>query len=93
MDVNPAKLDLYFYVDVFKSIASTPYWMGNLNVPLVASDFPAVAPSFRRISLHNHPEVFGSQPAPSESDWAVARAYVRDAISFRPHSQKEVSHA
>lgn len=93
VDVDPAKLDWYCYVDVFKSIATTPYWMGNLNVPLVASDFPAVAPSFRRISLHNHPEVFGSQPAPSESDWAVARAYVRDAISFRPHPQKEAVYA
>lgn len=93
VDVDPAKLDWYCYVDVFKSIASTPYWMGNLNVPLVASDFPAVAQSFRRISLYNHPEVFGPRPAPSESDWAVARAYIRDTISFRPHITKGNSHA
>lgn len=93
VDVDPAKLDWYCYVDVFKSIAATPYWMGNLNVPLVASDFPAVAPSFRRIAVHNHPEVFGPSPAPSASDWEVARAYVRDAVSFRPHPQKEAAHA
>lgn len=93
VDVDPAKLDWYCYVDVFKSVAATPYWMGNLNVPLVAADFPAVAPSFRRIALHNHPEVFGPRPAPSESDWAAARAYVRDAVSFRPRPQKEAARA
>jgi hypothetical protein len=92
VDVDPAKLDWYCYVDVFKSIASTPYWMGNLNVPLVASDFPAVAQSFRRISFYNHPEVFGASPAPSESDWAVAHAYVRDAVSFRPRLTSKASH-
>lgn len=93
VDVDPAKLDWYCYVDVFKSVAETPYWMGNLNVPLVAADFPAVAPAFRRISLYNHPEVFGPRPAPSESDWAAACAYVRDAVSFRPRPQKETFHA
>lgn len=92
VDVDPKKLDWYCYVDVFKSIASTPYWMGNLNVPLVASDFPAVAPAFRRISLHSHPEVFGSRPAPSESDWSIASTYVRDAVSFRPHAKKGAVH-
>ena len=87
--VDPAKLDWYCYVDVFKSIAATPYWMGNLNVPLVAADFPAVAPSFRRISLHRHPEVFGPSPEPSDYDRSLARSYVQNAISFRPCHRKE----
>ncbi len=89
VDVDPAKLDWYCYVDVFKSIAATPYWMGNLNVPLVAADFPAVAPSFRRISLHSHPEVFGPSPEPSDYDRSLARSYVQNAISFRPCHRKE----
>lgn len=93
VDVDPAKLDYYCYVDVFKSMASTPYWMGNLNVPLVASDFPAAAPSFRRISMHNHPEVFGAAPQPSERDFSVARDYVAEAVSFKPRFSEGVLHA
>ena len=84
VDVDPSKLDYYCYADVFKEMARTPYWMGNLNIPLVAADFPSVAPAFRRIALHRHPEVFGPRPVPPESDFSAASDYIRRVVSFAP---------
>lgn len=77
VDVDPAQLPYYCYIDCFKRYAQIPYWMGNFNVPFLKDEFPEIAEDFIKDAMFHHPEVFGTKhKCPSKAAVARIRAYL-----------------
>ncbi len=83
VDVNPVNLPYYCYLDVFKRYAKIPYWMGNFNVPFLASDFQEVASDVVALSKSFHPEIFGETQTPSKFSVSRVQAYINTATSYK----------
>ena len=81
IDVNPDKLAYYCYIDCFKRYAEVPYYLGNFNIPFVRSEFASVSKEVMKVSMHNHPEVFGRCEAPSADVVDKVKSYIAKSIS------------
>lgn len=71
VDVDPAKLSYYCYIDCFKkylekNYIEVPYYLGNLNVPFNHTAFHNIEQDVLAISKHDHPDVFGKCAAPGQ---------------------------
>ena len=80
IDVNPDKLAYYCYIDCFKRFAEVPYYLGNFNIPFVRSEFASVSNDVMMVSMHNHPDVFGSCETPSADAVKKVKAYISKSI-------------
>ena len=87
VDVPPELLEYYCYVDCFKRYALTPYWMGNMNVPFIREEFQLIAEDVKSDAFHNHPDIFGAHPAPSEAAVQRIRSYISRALTCRRFSR------
>lgn len=90
VDVAPAKLAYYCYIDCFKRYAQVPYWMGNLNVPFCRETFSQIADDVLADARFHHPEIFGEQPAPEAETVSRIRRYIEAAlcgVSLKEESQ------
>ncbi len=77
VDVDPAQLPYYCYIDCFKRYAQVPYWMGNFNVPFLKDQFPEIAEDFLKDAMFHHPEVFGTKhKQPSKAAVQRIKAYL-----------------
>ena len=66
--IEPAKLDYYCYVDIFKDYAvNLPYYMGNLDVPIDHTRFEPLRSDFRRLSVAKHRTIFADRFAKTDS--------------------------
>ncbi len=83
--VDPEKLDYYCYADCFKHYATPDYLLGNLDIPFLAKEFPAIAADVRAVAMANHPEVFGTQPKPSQEQLERVLAYLQKVTRLRLH--------
>lgn len=88
IDVDPAKLAYYCYVDLFKKYASAPYWMGNFDVPFNAKKFSRYTDDILALSKSLHPEVFGKQGPPPEKAEQRVKKYIRDVLNVKRKSPK-----
>lgn len=80
VDVDPAKLAYYCYIDCFKRYADVPYWMGNFNVPFVRAEFPQISEDVVADAKFHHPEIFGECPAPSAESVKRIRNHIESAL-------------
>ncbi len=80
VDVDPAKLAYYCYIDCFKRYAQVPYWMGNLNVPFCRETFAEIAEDVLADARFHHPEIFGEQPAPEAEAVLRIRRHIEAAL-------------
>ena len=80
IDVNPEKLAYYRYVDCFKRYAEVPYYLGNFNVPFVRAEFASISNDVTRVSMHGHPEIFGSKQEPDACTVARVKQYIAKAL-------------
>lgn len=83
VDVDPAKLSYYCYIDCFKKYASTPYFMGNLDVPFIKNDFNEILDSVVKISKFNNKDVFGFCPKPNADDEQKVINYIEKVLTYR----------
>jgi SAM-dependent methyltransferase len=81
IDVDPEKLAYYCYIDCFKRYAEVPYYLGNFNVPFVRAEFASVSNEVMMVSMHNHPEIFGSRERPSAKVVEKVKSYIAKSIS------------
>lgn len=82
VDVNPDKLGYYCYIDCFKKYASTPYFMGNFDVPFIKEDFDSVMDSVITISKFNHQDVFGACERPTADDENKVINYINKVLTY-----------
>ncbi|MBQ6396341.1 SAM-dependent methyltransferase [Candidatus Saccharibacteria bacterium] len=82
VDVNPDKLGYYCYIDCFKKYASTPYFMGNFDVPFIKEDFDSVMDSVIAISKFNHQDVFGACKRPTADDENKVVNYINKVLTY-----------
>lgn len=87
VDIDPAQLPYYCYLDCFKRFAQIPYWMGNFDVPIHLADFPALADDFVNVAKHAHPDIFGKCPAPGDACLQRVQDYIRRVVSFESDKQ------
>ena len=85
VDVDPAKLAYYCYVDCFKHFAEVPYYLGNFNVPFIRDEFPSISNDVIAVSRHLHPDIFGKTTTPSDAASARVKDYVTRSIKGRIH--------
>ena len=83
IDVNPDKLAYYCYIDCFKRYAEVPYYLGNFNIPFMRADFASVSNEVMMVSMHHHPEVFGSCEKPSANVVEKVKSYIAKSILER----------
>ena len=83
--IKPEQLDYYCYADCFKHYATPDYLLGNLDIPFLAKEFPAIASDVRAVAMANHPEVFGGQPKATEEQVKRVRAYLQKVTRLRLH--------
>lgn len=77
VDINPAELAYYCYIDCFKEFAEVPYWMGNLDVPFIKRGFDRLQADFIAVSQSMHPEIFPAARAAKRAEIARVREYIR----------------
>lgn len=82
IDVDPEKLSYYCYIDCFKKYASTPYYMGNFDVPFIANEFDAIKNVVVKISKHNHQEIFGKSPKPTLKEEQKVIDYINKVLLY-----------
>ena len=82
VDVNPDKLGYYCYIDCFKKYASTPYFMGNFDVPFIKEDFGSIVDSVTTISKFNHQDVFGACKRPTADDENKVVSYINKVLTY-----------
>lgn len=80
VDVNPEKLAYYCYIDCFKKYAEVPYYLGNFNIPFVRAEFASVSNEVMKVSMHNHPEVFGDCEMPNADVVQKVKSYIAKSI-------------
>lgn len=83
VDVDPAKLAYYCYIDCFKRFAEIPYYIGNFNVPFIRDTFRDVEADVELVAKHAHPEVFGDTEEPSNEVYGRVRAYINASVEGR----------
>lgn len=76
IDVDPKLLAYYCYIDCFKKYANTPYYLGNFDIPFIKEKFSSISESVMKIAKHNHPEVFGSNDAPTDAEIESVIKYI-----------------
>ena len=84
IDVNPDFLAYYCYADCFKRYAQTPYWMGNFDVPLIASNFNLLANDFVAIAKYLNPQVFGNTEKPPQEVFNRVQDYIKSVVGYQP---------
>lgn len=82
VDVNPAKLGYYCYIDCFKKYASTPYFMGNFDVPFIKESFGEIMDSVITISKFSHQDVFGYCKKPTADDESKVVNYINKVLTY-----------
>lgn len=82
VDVDPEKLGYYCYIDCFKRYASTPYFMGNFDVPFIEKDFGEVVDSVIAVSKFNHQDVFGVCEKPTTDDENKVANYIKKVLTY-----------
>lgn len=80
VDVDPAKLAYYCYVDCFKRYAQVPYYLGNFNVPFIRADFPSISSAVIALAKATHPKVFGKATPPDSASETRVREYIAKSI-------------
>lgn len=83
VDVDPQKLSYYCYIDCFKKFASIPYYLGNFDVPFIKNEFIDIEDAVVSISKFNHPDVFGENDQPEDSDIIRVKDYINKVISYK----------
>ncbi len=83
VDVDPAKLAYYCYLDCFKKFATIPYWMGNLDVPFIAKDFDNLSADFIAVAQSMHPDIFPTPTPPSPNATERVRNYINRVVDFQ----------
>lgn len=88
VDVDPAKLAYYCYVDCFKRFAEVPYYLGNFNIPFIRDEFVDVKEDVVQIAKYAHPDVFGEQAKPERKAYERVRKYISRSIKGKecPHA-------
>lgn len=81
VDVNPAQLSYYCYIDCFKRFGDIPYWMGNFNVPYVGRLFADYEESIVRVAKGHHPEVFPFACSASGEDIVRVKEYISKVMA------------
>lgn len=76
VDVNPAKLPYYCYVDCFKRYAQIPYYLGNFNIPFIADEFDGMANLFVKDASFHHSDLFGQKEPPTQGEVDSIRNYI-----------------
>jgi hypothetical protein len=82
IDVDPKLLAYYCYIDCFKKYANTPYYLGNFDIPFIKEKFSSISESVMKIAKHNHPEVFGSNDAPTDAEIESVIKYINKVTSL-----------
>ena len=77
VDVKPAQLPYYCYIDCFKRYAKIPYWMGNFDVPFIESEFANISDAVVADAKYHNKEIFGENPPPDEQDAERIKSYIR----------------
>ena len=80
VDVDPAQLAYYCYIDCFKRYATVPYWMGNFEVPFIADEFVDIADLVVADAKFHNQEIFGTSVAPNERDIERIKFYIGKTI-------------
>ena len=83
VDVDPAKLAYYCYVDCFKRYAEVPYYLGNFNVPFIRDEFVSVSSDVIALAKAAHPEIFGAVEEPAAESEARVQEYVQKSLRGR----------
>lgn len=82
IDVDPKLLAYYCYIDCFKKYANAPYYLGNFDIPFIKEKFSSISESVTKIAKHNHPEVFGSNDAPTDAEIESVIKYINKVTSL-----------
>ncbi|GHV11028.1 hypothetical protein AGMMS49938_01020 [Fibrobacterales bacterium] len=83
VDVNPAKLAYYCYIDTFKQFADVPYYLGNMDIPFIHSTFYEIKDDVMAISKYNHKDIFSDSKLPSENSMQKVRNYINRVVSYK----------
>ncbi len=81
VDVDPALLAYYCYIDCFKEFAEVPYYLGNFNVPFIKDRFHEIESDVVSVSKSLHPEIFGPGLGCSEESLSKVKGYIHDVLS------------
>ena len=80
VDVDPARLAYYCYIDAFKRYARTPYWMGNLDIPYDPEAFARSRDDMLDVAMYNNPAVFGRRDLPSPESFERVRTAIAGCL-------------
>ena len=83
VDVDPAKLACYCYVDCFKRYAEVPYYLGNFNVPFIRDEFGSVSNDVIALAKAAHPDIFGVSEKTDAKAEARVQEYVQKSLRGR----------
>ena len=83
VDVDPAKLAYYCYIDCFKRYADVPYYLGNFNVPFIRAEFASMSNDVVSLAKNAHPDIFGTCAKPTRDAESRVCAYIEKSLKGR----------